>query len=338
MTDTTTSYYDLSVEDTWIEYLRTRLPYSFNRIEVKGNGQSRHFVLSEPVLLTDFNAAERHNFWRRGNVYYMSGKLLDYYSMSEVGRGYRMAEVMQLLTDSGISPYRWPTNAFAFYNSMQMEKVWGFAQANHLDRERVMMTNLILAIELCLKAVVTHATFHKTGTFRFDAGHDVAKLYEALPDSLRDEVAAESEVFAEEYVAFRANVETDIRRIYGRRPSPQHAHPNRKEQAEAEWRELAERIRESTYTAFVNSNDPGADNKYLHQGWFEEALHQVKLVKNPGDISQYFRYAPHKDKDELPTDLIHWILLLGRFMYEHLFPVPRSDNGPYSEFPGSASG
>lgn len=328
------SYYGLRNEETWMDYLRTRLPYSFNRVEENGSGASRHFVLSEPVLLTGFNAAERHNFWRRGNIYYMSGKLLDYYSMSQIGESYRMAEVVQLLTDSGISSYIWPSNAFAFYNSMQMEKVWEFAQANNLDRERVMMTNIVLAMELCLKAVSTHATFQQMGTFRFNAGHDVAKLYAALPDSLRDEIAAESEVFAKEYVAFRAKLEADIQRIFDRRTSPPHAHPIRKEHAEAEWNELARKIKESPYTAFVNSNDPGVGDKYLHKGWFEEALNQVKLIEEPGDISQYFRYAPHEDKDELPTDLIHWILLLGRFMYEHLFPVPPLDNGgPRSGFP-----
>ena len=328
------SYYDLEYEKTWMDYLRTRLPYSFNLVEEKGSGQSRYFELSEPVLLTGFNAAERHNFWRRGQIYYMSGKLLDYYSMSQIGENYRMAEVGQLLTDSGIARYLWPTNAPAFYNSMQMEKVWGFAQANHLDRERVMMTNVILAVELCLKAVSTHASFRETRSFRFNAGHDVAKLYAALPDSLRDEIVAESEAFAKEYVAFRTEVEADIRRIVDRRFSPSSAQPNKKKRAEAEWNELARRINESTYTAFVNSNDPGVGNKYLHEGWLEEALNQVKLIEEPGDISQYFRYAPHKDRDELPIDLIHWILLLGRFMYEHLFPVPPTyTHGPRSGFP-----
>ncbi len=235
----------------------------------------------------------------------MSGKLLDYYSMSQIGESYRMAEVGQLLTNSGTSSYIWPSNAFAFYNSMQMEKVWGFAQDNHLDRERVMMTTVILAVELCLKAIATHATLGDRGCFKFSAGHDVVKLYEALPESLRDEIASESEVFAKEYVAFRAESEADIRRIFGRRTSQPQAHPKRKEQAETEWNELAKRIRESTYTAFVNSNDPGVGNKYLHEGWFQEALDQVKLIEGPGDISQYFRYAPHEDKDELPTDLIH---------------------------------
>ena len=328
------SYYDLEYEKTWMDYLRTRLPYSFSLVEEKGSGKSRYFELSEPVLLTGFNAAERHNFWRRGQIYYMSGKLLDYYSMSQIGESYRIAEVVQLLTDSGIARYRWPSDALAFYNSMQMERVWGFAQANHLDRERVMMTNVILAAELCLKAVATHASFRETRSFRFNAGHDVAKLYAALPDSLRDEIVAESEAFAKEYVAFRAEVEADIGRIVGRRFSPPSAQRNKKKQAEAEWNELARRIGESTYTAFVNSNDPGVGNKYLHEGWLEEALNQVKLIEEPGDISQYFRYAPHRDKDELPTDLIHWILLLGRFMYEHLFPVPAPHaHGPRSGFP-----
>ena len=328
------SYYDLEYENTWMDYLRTRLPYSFNLVEKKRSGQSRYFELSEPVLLTGFNAAERHNYWRRGNIYYMSGKLLDYYSMCQIGESYRSAEVVQLLTDSGIATHRWPSNTFAFYNSMQMEKVWGFAQANNLDRERVMMTNVILAVELCLKAVLTHAFFRKERSFRFNAGHDVAELYAALPDSLRDEIVAESEVFAKEYVAFREKVEADIMQIFGRHLSPSDAQPNRKAQAEAEWNELARRIREGNYTAFVNSNDPGMGNKYLHEGWLVEALNQVKLIEEPGDISQYFRYAPHEDKDELPTDLIHWILLLGRFMYEHLFPVPPTNtHGPRSGFP-----
>ncbi|MCY4596071.1 MAG: hypothetical protein OXC19_14900 [Bryobacterales bacterium] len=328
------SYDDLEYEKTWMDYLRTRLPYSFNRVEEKGSGRSRYFELSKPVLLTGFSAAEHHNFWRRGQIYYVSGKLLDYYTMPQIGQSYRTAEVAGLLTDSGIARILWPSNPFAFYNSMQMEKVWGFAQANHLDRERVMMTNVILALELCLKAVSTHASFRETRSFRFNAGHDVAKLYAALPDSLRDEIVAESEAFAKEYVAFRAKVEADVGQLFDQRLSPSDAQPNRKEQAEAEWNELARRINESSYTAFVGSNDPGQGNKYLHEGWLEEALSQVESIVEPGDISQYFRYAPHKDKDALPVDLIHWILLLGRFMYEHLFPVPPTDtHGPHSGFP-----
>ena len=334
MNGTTQNYSDLKVEDSWIDYLRTRLPYSFNRIEEeRRRGLSRHFILSEPVLLEGAMAAERHNFWRRGNVYYMSGKLLDYYSMSDVGQRYRTLEVMRLLTDTtGVTRYVWPIDKFAFYNSMQMEKVWGFVQHNHLDRERVMMTNVTLAAELCLKAVMTHASFREASRFKFSEGHDISKLYEALPDSLRDEIAAESIVFAKEYVAFRAQVEADFLRIMALPSQPQ-GYPDAKQQAEADWDQMAKRIRESNYTAFVNSNDPGATDKHLPEGWFEEALDQMRLIEQPGDISQYFRYAPQEDKDELPIDLINSVLLLGRFMYEHLFPVPPLDNRPLSGFP-----
>ena len=147
MSDTTPSYADLRIEDSWIDYLRTRLPYSFNRIEEKGSGRSRHFVLSEPALLTGVFAADRHNYWKRGNIYYLSGKLLDYHSMSEVFQTYRTLEVVRLLTGSPEPlQHTWPINPFALYNSMQMEKIWGFAQDNTLDRERVVMTNVTLGV------------------------------------------------------------------------------------------------------------------------------------------------------------------------------------------------
>ena len=219
-----------------------------------------------------------------------------------------------------------PNIPHVLYNSMQMEKVWGFAQDSILDRERVVMTNVTLAVELCLKAIVTHASYRETNCFKFNADHNLSKLYDSLPPPLRQEITAESNAFAKDYVAFRRQVEADIQKIWASR-SRQQTTPNAIQQAKTEWNQIAKRIRESHYTAFVNSQDPGADDKYLHEGWFKEALDQIKLVEEPADISQYFRYAPQKDKDELPPDLIHWVLLLGRFLYEHLFPVPPSDNG-----------
>ena len=81
-----------------------------------------------------------------------------------------------------------------------------------MDRERVMMTNIILSAELCLKATMTHATFSETGCFNFSAGHNIVKLFEGLPDSLRDEIMEESKVFAKEYLRFR---DTDRRRKSG---------------------------------------------------------------------------------------------------------------------------
>ena len=51
--------------------------------------------------------------------------------------------------------------------------------------------------------------------------------------SLRDEIAAESDVFAREYVAFRTKVEADIKKIRSSRLSQPQAHAERTKQAEA---------------------------------------------------------------------------------------------------------
>ena len=126
MTDKTPNYCDLDIEDSWINYLRTRLPYSFMQItEEKPARNPKYFQLSEPVLLTGMGAAERHNFWRRGNVYYMTGKIMDYYSMSQVAQQYRMQEVIQMLTQAPIARFSWPMDARTFYNSMQYGKGLG---------------------------------------------------------------------------------------------------------------------------------------------------------------------------------------------------------------------
>ena len=334
MTDSTTNYCDLKIEDSWIDYLRTRLPYSFMHIS-KGRPRRKpeYFQLSEPTLLTGMKAAEHHNFWKRGNVYYMTGKLMDYYSMTEAGQRYRQLAALQLLYGDARAHPLSPIDAFIFYNSMQMEKVWGFALDNDLDRERVMMTNIILSAELCLKAIMTHATFSKKGCFEFNAGHDVVKLFEGLPDSLRVEIVAESKAFARDYIEFRTRMENDILEIFGRHTSHPQFNLHAGREAEVEWNEIAERIRENTYTAFVNGNDPGKTEAQLPEDWLKKTLDRMRTIEDPHDISQYFRYAPQEDKDELPVDLITWVLLLGRFLYEHLFPMPPPENQPLSKFP-----
>ena len=314
-----------------MEYLRARLPYSFMEISPeKPQAGVPFFKLSDPVLLTGMKAPERHNFWQRGNVYYMTGKLLDFYSMPQVSKGYRLSEVLQLLTHAPSVKLGWPTDAFTFYNSIQMERVLGFSLPNHLDRERVMINNVTMATELCLKAVTTHANYSETGRFEFSQGHDVVKLFENLPDSLQEEMTAESKVFANKYPAFRNQVEAEIEEIHARRRAGKLKIPS-EQQAQQEWEKITDRIRESSYTAFVNSTDPGRE---IPADWFEKSLERIKMVKDANDISQYFRYAPAKDKDELPTDLIAHVLSLGRFLYEHLFPVPPApDFLPHSQFP-----
>ena len=62
---------------------------------------------------------------------------------------------------------------------MQLQKLWDSTQGNVLDRERAMMANTTMALELCLKAIMAHASYRESGCFSFSAGHDVARLYKA---------------------------------------------------------------------------------------------------------------------------------------------------------------
>ena len=157
------------------------------------------------------------------------------------------------------------------------------------------------------------------GSFASTGGHDVTRLYESLPGPLQDEIASESEVFVRDYRAFRDQVTAEINRLHDnhiqRLISPGVGQSDRADDR------IAERIESRSYTAFVNANDPVPS-----EGWFEEALDGMKEVPDVGR-GLYYRYAPADDveMDELPAGLINSGLLLGRFMYEHLFPVPLDD-------------
>lgn len=326
------SYFELRDEDSWIEYLRVRLPYSFKTIEKRAKKQT-YYVLSDPLLQERTEFSEYHNFWRRGNVSYMMGKLLDYYGMSEVGKCLRELEILSLMTQGTADLRRpWPINISAFYNSMQVEKLWRHAQESHLERERVMILNVTQSVELCLKAVSTHANYRETGCFRFSDGHDVTRLYEELPQSLKDTIARESQSFAKEYLAFRTQLNRKFSDVVARQRNWSAA-SNSLQQTKFELEQLAKRMMESSYTAFLQSNDPGATYSELNENWFEKALCRIRNVENKGGISVFFRYAPFRDKDTLPVDLLHQMLLLGRFMYEYLFPVPLKNTDPIFSFP-----
>ena len=146
----------------------------------------------------------------------MVGKLIDCHSMAQIWQRYRMQIGLLRLKHPGDSLGSTAFNASDFYNSMQLEKVWRFALDNHLDREWVMMTNITQSLELCLKAMITHASYLETGRFEFPAGHTISDLYEELPAPLRDEISDESPVFADSYAAYRSQIESGVRAFLDR--------------------------------------------------------------------------------------------------------------------------
>ena len=326
------AYFALSTDGCWIDRLRARLPYSFEHVETEKSsegylGKITCYVLSGPVLQQSALSAEYHNFWRRGHAFYMVGKLIDYHSMAEIWQHYR-TQIGLLRFQPGRASIGFTAgSAFEFYNSMQLEKVWRFTLDNILDRERVMMTNLTQSLELCLKAIITHANHLETGRFEFPLGHNINRLYSKLPAPLRDEIAEESQVFADSYSAYRSSIESEVRAVRDRRmedlSNMQVARDERNQ-----WEEVASHLNDSDYTAFINSNDPGMNLDKQRGNWLSDALSRIDDAHGFGDAIQYYRYAPKKDTDDLPTEPINSALLLGRFFYEHLFPMPTDPQTP----------
>ena len=320
-------YFALRSGGSWIDRLRVRLPYSFERIEPKPDSGGKVFVLSDPVLRGGSLSATVHSFWKRGHVFYVAGKLLDCYSIAGIWRNYRHQIGLLRIKCPGDSVGSTAFGAFDFYNSMQLEKLWGFTHGNVLDRERVMMTNLTQALEMCLKAMITHAGYLQTGRFEFPSGHRITNLYAELPDQLRDEIAAESRVFADAYAAYRARIEQEVREFKGRQlEAPLDSQVVRDEHEH--WERIAAEMNDTDYTAFVNSNDPGTNLNQRRDVWLDEALAHIGHAPGFGDELQYYRYAPANAEDELPIPPIESALLLGRFFYEHLFPMPTNPDTP----------
>ncbi|MYH58442.1 MAG: hypothetical protein F4145_10710 [Boseongicola sp. SB0675_bin_26] len=311
-------YDQLPEDECWMDHLRRRLPYSFQKRcegkseRKKGGKKYRLSVLSGPGLLS----AEYHNFWRRGYAYYVAGKLMDMQDASRLWIGYR-----QLLADRvrrGESKYDhlglfYP--ASEYYNCMQLERLWSPVSGNHLDRERVVMTNMCQAIELCLKAVRVHAEYKESRRFLFEEIHDPKEIFGFLPDSLQEAIRQEAKGFARQYADFRTAVEQDVQQLQDK---PRH---------DWDWEEIGMRMEANPYTAILDMNDPWTDD----DGWFDEAL------GNTGD-SIYHRYSPDEGCDPYPVVPIHNGLMLARFLYEHLFPVPSSTDGTVARLISSGNG
>lgn len=305
-------YSELPAESTWVEYLRTRLPYSFSHVcKQRQRKGATQYELSGSLLTKKW--AAYHNFWKRGYVYYASGKLIDFHKLPLYWREYHVAHTNELrgrFSGPVDLMSRWPQDVF---NALQLESMWAFAADNHLDRERVVMANMTLAIEFCLKAITAHAEYRQTKSFAFTEGHDLTKMFACLPVELRLELQSESVKFAERYAAFRRAIEDRVKQLT-RRFGPPHRRPDVEE-----WERIVSDIGRTNYTAFIGVNDPVsvAALGCEPEEWLGRAM------KGIGGIT-YHRYSPFGGRDDYPVTPIHLGLLLGRFMYEHLFPVRRT--------------
>ena len=319
------TYATLPPEDTWVEYLRTRLPYSFKRVEEIPS--RRRYRLDEPELIQDAPfSTPYHNYWKRGNAFYAAGKIADYHQLLSAGEAITkyMKEgeavskhVAEPLSSRLYGPAltRIHYSSDEVWNLLQIVKMWKPVQECTLERERAAMSSVSFAIELCLKEVMAHARYYEDGEFTFDATHDICQLYSSLPQSLQGEMLQESERFAHDYSAYRQQIKKRLHQI--RDSHGVMLEPHRWGTLRQQWLQLIELMENSTYTAYGNNDPcprPGAD-------WLPKVLADLAQIEGM-DRGTYFRYAPFHDTDRLPVkETIDSTLTLGRFLYEHLFPV-----------------
>lgn len=192
---------------------------------------------------------------------------------------------------------------------------------NLLDRDRIVMNGITLATEYCLKAIISHINFRMHSEFRFPATHDINKLYRSLPPELLEELSEEARMCAAHYQAFRMRLDANLREleVMYKVPSLDHRVTERERRL---WSEVGDALDDDTYSAFIGSNDYSFTDDDIDGDWLDEALETFGRLESSGGISEYYRYAPAEDEDELPTDFVRYGLLFGRFLYEHLFPVP----------------
>ncbi len=210
------------------------------------------------------------------------------------------------------------------HNSRQLERMWQRAQDNRLDRARAKMTHVIHEVELCIKAIATHAAYRTDGVSQRPDGHDMVRLCGTLPRSLQEELCAESETVVGNYTASTRGLEqkiAEVKVIRGQYPST--ASGAQEDKETLEW--LADQVNHKSYIFLLERHDPGSSAKYLHSGWLAEAIDQLKEFAGMGDVSSYFRYSSGTSYDALPPDVVLWGIVLSRFLYEHLFPVPMDD-------------
>ena len=194
-------YSDLSIEDTWVGYLRTRLPYSFSEIHKQGETQ---YILSGPLLSTHF--AEHHNFWKRGYVYYAVGKLIDICGLSVYWQEYRILHTDQLRNEHSGSVDHFSKQPRDVFNALQLEKLWAVVTDDHLDRERAVMTNVTQAIEFLSKGHPDSRSIPSDKGILHSLRAMISKRYTSrCRRRLQLEMQTESVAFAEKYRGLSAD-------------------------------------------------------------------------------------------------------------------------------------
>ena len=300
-----------SCDIPWIHWLRPRLRYSFRCCAEKG----QEYTLNEPFIDSVFG--EHHNLYLKGRGFYAAGRILDRQYLDELMREYRRTSAYDQLT-SGIrslssksfNKHHWWNN----HAAMEISKLYDTLTSGFVDRDRFPTSNIYLGIEMCLKAISTHASFREHGTWKFPKTHNMMWLWNGLPRGLQDDLRQASINFKKEYSAYRDTVR-GILESATRQATGTISMTNLKNDTYVQHdQKLAHACSKKPYSVFFNDNDQ-LNVEDLSDDWLLESMDKIR------DLN-YHRYGVDgvSTYDPLPFEIIdrtHW---LGKLFYEHLFP------------------
>ena len=309
---TTEDYLQLpnSCDIPWIHWLRPRLRYSFRYCAEK----RREYTLSEPFIDSVFG--EHHNLYLKGRGFYAAGRILDRNILGKLMKEYHRTSAYDQLgsiirsSEQG-NMHHWRKN----HAAIEISKLCDALTSGFVDKDRFSTSNIYLGVEMCLKAVCTHANFREHGTWKFPKTHDMMQLWNRLPQGLQNDIVQASVDFKREYSAYRDTV-CDILKSAARQATGTISMTDdRKNNAYVQHdQKLAHACSEKPYSLFFNDNDQ-LNVEDLSDGWLLESMSAIR------DLN-YHRYGEDgiSTYDPLPTGIVNLTHWLGKLFYEHLFP------------------
>ena len=297
---------------SWIDWLKPRLRYSFKSC-TEGR---QEYTLNGPFIASVFG--EYHNLYLKGRGFYAAGRILDRQYLDKLMREYRRvsahdqlrSKFRSLSSESSNRHHWWKNHA-----AMEISKLYDALTSGFVDRDRFPTSNIYLGVEMCLKAVCTHANFREHGTWKFPKTHDMIQLWDRLPQGLQNDIVQASVDFKKEYSAYRDTVDAILKSATRQATGTISMTDDRKNSAYVQHdQKLAHACSEKPYSLFFNENDQ-LNVEDLSDDWLLKSMSAIR------DLN-YHRYGEDgiSTYDPLPTGIVNLTHWLGKLFYEHLFP------------------
>jgi len=297
-------------QENWINYLRGNICTSFKRMR-KERGW---FILEEPIreVVVEDRLGQRgskfstmHNLWRRGASFYGLARIGDRSHFPSVLSGcISNAERLARLHEYGSMDTMDITN---IQYITEIKKSYETLMVNYIDFDRATTTTMTTAIELCLKSICAHVNLKINGEAKFPVTHSIKDLYHELPNDFRREFISESALYKKQYAEY-IKVLRKIMDNFGKREAPL--------DRAKEMRQMIAYQEKINYTLFHYDNDP-AEVRCPPEDWIENTICSIEEIG-------YHRYGQKDGAEQYPTAQVAHVILVGKFLYEHLLPVPRA--------------